>query len=255
MTDSRLVQELETALDEGEIIVHFQPQVDLSTNRTVSVESLCRWLHPDLGLLLPYAFIPIAEQSGLIARLGDYMIAESIAAATAWHDAGTSIGIAVNVSPLQLGLEGFGSELVAAVAAAHLDPTLVTLEITDTVPIEDLGGATSVLAPLREAGMVVAIDDYGAGYSSLSRLADLGAGELKIDRSLLQSDSELTARHLSDVVEFAHERSIRVVAEGVERAEHLQLARDLGCDRAQGFLLGRPVSQRDITSRLERELV
>ena len=255
MTDSRLVRELETALDSGEIMVLYQPQVDLATNRTVAVESLCRWLHPDLGLLLPYAFIPIAEQSGLIGRLGEYMIEESVAAAAAWHRAGTPIGVAVNVSPLQLALPDFGCDLIDMVAAAGLDPTRVTLEITETVPIENLASATSALAPLRDAGMVVAIDDYGAGYSSLSRLDDLGAGELKIDRSLLQSESEATARHLSDVVEFAHDRSIRVVAEGVERAEHLQLARDLGCDRAQGFLLGRPVSQRDITSRLAKEIV
>lgn len=249
------MRELEASLRSGDILVQFQPQVDIRSNRTVAVEALCRWLHPDLGLLLPYAFIPLAEESGLIGRLGDLMVTESIAAARRWQELGTPVGIAINVSPTQLAIPDFGAGLLDALATADLDPWNVTLEITETEPIEDLAASMSTLAPLRHAGVVVAIDDYGAGHSSLSRLDDLGAGELKIDRSLLQNDSATTTRHLADVVVYAHERSIRVVAEGIERPEHLDRARDLGCDRAQGFLLGRPMSQREITSRLASEKV
>jgi EAL domain-containing protein (putative c-di-GMP-specific phosphodiesterase class I) len=254
MNDSRLARELATALDSGEIILLFQPQVDLATGRTVAVEALCRWLHPELGILLPYAFIPVAEEGGLIGRVGELVIAEGLAAASDWRDAGHEIGIAINVSPSQLTIPTFGAALSEAVRASGLDPASITLEITETFPIEDVVGATANLDPLRAEGMVIAIDDYGAGYSSLSRLDDLGAGELKIDRSLLQSESPATAGHLSDVVAYAHDRSIRVVAEGVERPAHLDRARELACDRAQGFLLGSPMSQREISKRLTAEL-
>jgi EAL domain-containing protein (putative c-di-GMP-specific phosphodiesterase class I) len=255
MTNSRLARELAAALDNGEVILLYQPQIDLATGRTVAVEALCRWLHPELGLLLPYAFIPVAEESRLIGRIGEFVIVESLAAAASWRDAGLDVGIAINVSPSQLTSSSFGPRLADAVHESRLDPTTVTLEITETVAIENLFGATSNLDPLRAAGMVVAIDDYGAGYSSLSRLDDLGAGELKIDRTLLQSESPTNATHLTDVVAYAHERSIRVVAEGVERPEHLDRARQLGCDRAQGFLLGRPASQREISKSLLAERV
>lgn len=250
MVDTRLGAELRTAVDRGELIASFQPQFDLASKRIVAVEALCRWLHPELGLLMPYAFIPIAEASDLIHSIGHFMVDEASAALTEWQAAGITVGVAVNVSPVQLTSTDIVDHLSALVRDTGVDPTGITLEITETSPILDLATAWQRLDALRELGVAISIDDYGTGHSSLSRLDDLKADELKIDQSLVKSDSPEVHHHLGDVVKYAHDRGIRVVAEGVETLAQLERVTSLGCDRAQGFLLGQPMSKRELEKLL-----
>jgi len=246
MADTRLQSELAGAVERGELIAVFQPQFDLATNRIVAVETLCRWVHPELGLLMPYAFIPIAEATDLIHSIGRFILDEACSAAREWQAAGLDLAVAVNVSPVQLTSDDIVDHVVELVRRLELTPKGITLEITETSPILDLEAAAGRLKVLRRLGLGISIDDYGTGHSSLTRLDALDADELKIDQSLVKSGSGEVFAHLQGVVTYAHERRIRVVAEGVETAEQLARVTELGCDRAQGFLLGRPVSRREV---------
>ena len=248
MPESRLATELAGAIDRGELILLFQPQIDIATGSVVGVEALCRWIHPDFGLLLPYAFIPIAESSGLIASIGEFVIEESCAALQDWDIEGITLELALNVSPLQLTLPRFAQHLFDTIDSFSIEPSRLTVEITENEPISDIHAAIAVLHTLNDAGITVSVDDYGVGHSSLSRLDDLPARELKLDNSLVRDETAENFQHLVDVIAFAHERSVRVVAEGIETKEQLERARALGCDRGQGFLLGKPMSARQITS-------
>ena len=246
LAESRLATELSGAIDRGEIILLFQPQVDLASGKVVAVEALCRWIHQDFGLLLPYAFIPVAEASGQISRIGEFVIEEACAALQDWDIEGIALEMAINVSPLQLALPRFAQHLFDTVDRFEIDPSRLTVEITENEPITDIHAALAALHTLNDAGVVISVDDYGAGHSSLSRLDDLPARELKLDQSLVTDESTENYKHLVDVIAFAHERSVRVVAEGIETKAQLERARELGCDRGQGFLLGRPMSGRQI---------
>jgi EAL domain-containing protein (putative c-di-GMP-specific phosphodiesterase class I) len=253
--DSRFANELREAVQRGDLIAAFQPQFDLETNRIVSVEVLCRWLHPELGLLMPYAFIPLAESSDLIHAIGRFMTHEACTAVAAWRAAGQRVTVSINVSPVQLGSDEFVENLFAEMAAAGVIPSDIVLEITETTPILDLEPAQARLRTLQNAGVAISVDDYGIGHSSLFRLELLRADELKIDQSLVKSESTEVRAHMAGVIEFAHARGIRVVAEGVETAKQLDAVTALGCDRAQGFLLARPMSQRELAQRFDQMVV
>ena len=250
--DSRLENELRRAVDNGELIAAFQPQFDLATDRIVSVEVLCRWLHPELGLLMPYAFIPIAESSDIIHAIGHFMIDEACSALAAWQQTGHSVSVSINVSPVQLGSDDVVDHLLAAIARTGVAPNGIVLEITETSPILDLDTARERLRTLSATGIMISVDDYGIGHSSLERVEELGAHELKLDQSLVKSEATDVRHHIAEVVAFAHGRGIRVVAEGVETTEQLAFITTVGCDRAQGFLLARPMSQRDLMERLDQ---
>ncbi|WP_161972365.1 EAL domain-containing protein [Glaciihabitans arcticus] len=250
MVDTRLETELRGAVERGELISAFQPQFDLATNRIAGVETLCRWRHPELGLLMPYAFIPIAEASDLIHEIGRFMLDEACDAAGEWQASGKKVCVAVNVSPVQLTSDDIVDHVIELVRRLEIAPDGITLEITETSPILDLEAAAGRLKVLRRLGLCISIDDYGTGHSSLSRLDALDANELKIDQSLVKSNSAEVLAHLEGVVKYAHERGIGVVAEGVETEEQLARVKTLGCDRAQGFLLGRPMSKRDLDKLL-----
>lgn len=250
--DSRLANELRRAVEQGELIAAFQPQYDLATEHIVSVEVLCRWLHPELGLLMPYAFIPIAESSDLIHSIGHFMIDEACSALMAWHEAGHSASVSINVSPVQLASDELVDHLLATIARTGAAPGDIVLEITETSPILDLGAARERLRTLSATGVLISIDDYGIGHSSLERVEQLGARELKLDQSLVKSEATEVRNHIAEVVAFAHARGIRVVAEGVETAEQRAFITTVGCDRAQGFLLAHPMSQRDLVRLMDQ---
>ena len=251
-SDSRLAAELRRSVEHGELIAAFQPQFDLATDRIVSVEVLCRWLHPELGQLMPYAFIPIAESSDLIHLIGHFMIDEACTALAAWQQAGHSASVSINVSPVQLGSDDLVDHLLAAIARTGVAPGGIVLEITETSPILDLETARGRLRTLSETGIMISVDDYGIGHSSLTRVEQLGARELKLDQSLVKSEATEVRNHIAEVVAFAHERGIRVVAEGVETAEQRAFITTVGCDRAQGFLLAHPMSQRDLVRLMDQ---
>jgi EAL domain-containing protein (putative c-di-GMP-specific phosphodiesterase class I) len=244
--EERLVTDLIGAVERGEIVAHYQPQVDLTTNRIVAAEALARWRHPELGVIGPAVFIPIAEENALIHSLGRFMIEQVLETVASWNSRGIDLEVSVNVSANQLTTLEFFDLLDADLARLELTPGAVTIEITESYPILDTPSIALRLDALRSRGLGISIDDYGVGYSSLQQLERMPATELKIDQSLVQDESVQSLALMTAVVELAHWRGLRVVAEGVETEAQLDRMRELSCDRAQGYLLGRPMPQNEL---------
>ena len=250
MRRAHVVFRLQDAVRNSEIVAYYQPQIDLLSGEIVGVEALSRWRHPTLGLLSPESFIADAEESGMIHEIGAFMLDDGCRYAADWQRDGYDIEVAVNVSASQLDSDAFFDRLTHNVAALSLRAQSITVEITESRAIADRADAAARLRVLRELGVDVSIDDFGTGHSSMEQLLGLPASEVKIDKSLLHGNLDDSETIMRDLVELAHSRGLRVVAEGIETAEHLELARDMGCDRAQGYLLGRPSPASEITQML-----
>jgi diguanylate cyclase (GGDEF)-like protein len=247
-------RELRRAIDQKELFLEYQPIMTLPHRKIERVEALLRWKNERLGLVRPDRFIPIAEESGQINKIGAWVIEEASRQGCLWSDAlKRPLRVAVNVSPRQLRTPGF-AELVAGTVqriSANREHFRFEVEITESAVMDNINHAVAVLEILKAAGITVSIDDFGTGHSSLSRLRALPIDSLKIDRSFvhdLETDANAEAVAKS-IVALAHSLGLRVVAEGVETDGQLELLSQLGCDMAQGFLLGRPMSA-DQLSRL-----
>jgi EAL domain-containing protein (putative c-di-GMP-specific phosphodiesterase class I) len=246
----QLGSDLHGAVERGEIVAHYQPQVAVDTCRIVSAEALSRWAHPRLGIVFPDTFIPLAEEHHLIDEIGDYMLKIGCEAAAEWQKRAIPIEVAVNVSPLQLRDPSFAKHFIREVRASELDPQLLTLEVTETTAIMDVATVAERLDWLRGVGVTISVDDLGVGHSSVQQILDLRATELKIDKSLVQDESVAAQTLLAAVVTFAREKGLRVVAEGIETEAQFTRVRELRCDRAQGYLLGRPMPRDEFDSML-----
>lgn len=222
------------AVRRGEISAWFQPQIDLRDSRVVAAEALCRWMHPVRGLVPPSEFIPAAEESGLIEEIGVFMARQSCLAIERWR-----IDISVNVSPVQLETAAFTKWLEHQLRGVSTGTNALTIEVTEEQPLRNVTAVVRRLDRLLALGVGVAIDDFGAGQSSLKQLRRLHATELKIDRSLVVDENAETL--IADAVVAARASGVRTVAEGIETREQLERITRLGCDRAQGYLLGRPM--------------
>ncbi|TFC85278.1 bifunctional diguanylate cyclase/phosphodiesterase [Cryobacterium sp. TMT3-29-2] len=231
--------------------LHYQPQMDLSSGDCSAVEALLRWTDPVLGAVSPAEFIPIMELSGDIHRIGQRVINEACAQARVWLDAGTPRRIAVNVSPLQLAARTIVPELVSALHRHAVPAHLIEVEITEGAAITDLPRAIGQLQQLREAGISIALDDYGTGFSSLALLRSLPLTTVKIDKTFVDNidSSPSDALLVGGIIDTAHAIGLTVTAEGVERQSQLQLLRDLRCDTVQGYLISRPVAPEDLPQR------
>lgn len=245
-----MVETLSTAIERHQIVPYFQPQVDVATKRIVAVEALARWDHPQHGLLPPEVFIPAAQHHGMIDDLGILMVDAAARAAVSWIDAGYPIQVSVNVSATQLTGHRLTSWLRFLLERSALPAESLIIEITETNQFDDLPDVVGRLNELRELGLGIAIDDFGAGFSSFARIEQLPATELKIDLSLIQDESDDGYATLIEIMEYAHGRGIRVVAEGVETEEQARRVEALRCQRAQGFLYGRPVPEPEFTRML-----
>lgn len=252
MEGSQLLSELRGAVQRGEIIAHFQPQVDLRSRRIVAAEALARWEHPTRGMIAPSVFIPMAEESGAIDEIGDHMIELACDAALSWQQAGHDVEVAVNVSATQLRDHEFARRVLSTVESHALDPRLLTIEVTESTEIIDVSAVAERLDWLRSVGMTISVDDFGTGHSSVEQVLDLRASELKIDQSLTQDEGASARTLLGAVITFAHDKGLRVVAEGIETEAQLEQIVDLHCDRAQGYLLGRPVARSEFDELLAR---
>ena len=235
---------LRHALDRGELKMLYQPQVELSTGRITGAEALIRWYHPERGLIVPPAFIPIAEQTGLIVPIGAWVVEESCRQAAKWAaTADRDLSVSVNVSPRQLATGDFPQVVEQALEASGLDPRLLCLEITESAVLADPEAATVALERLKALGVRLAIDDFGIGYSSLAQLkALLPVDTIKIDKSFvdgLNNNSEDTAI-VDAVLRLAAGLNLSAVAEGVETAEQVEALIALGCTLSQGFHFARP---------------
>jgi diguanylate cyclase (GGDEF)-like protein/PAS domain S-box-containing protein len=237
--------ELRRGLERGEVVPYFQPIVDLSSGRVIGYEVLARWLHPDRGLLPPGDFLPLAEETGLLVELGARMLRDSLAQLAHWRAAGYPFAdctLSVNVGTRQLVDPKFYDMVVEALAETGIDAESLWLEITETALLSDVKSATVALRDLRSLGLHLSVDDFGTGYSSLTYLKRFPIEAIKIDKSFvvgLGIESEDTSI-VEAVVRLGQALGLTVVAEGVESPLQLSRLRDLGCDRGQGYLFGRP---------------
>jgi EAL domain-containing protein (putative c-di-GMP-specific phosphodiesterase class I) len=249
-----LAAELRTAMDNEELVVYFQPQLDLRTNTVVGCEALVRWLHPTRGLLPPSEFVMVAEHSGLVRQFALYVLDRAIAECARWHRDGKQVTVAVNLSARNL-LDRQLTADVARVLHRHgVRPEHLVLEITETTMMSELEVVEDVLASLRRLGVALSVDDFGTGYSSLALLQRVAINEVKIDRSFVQNmlveSSDLAI--VRATVELAHSLGLRVVAEGVESAALRDALAALNCDLAQGYHLGRAVPAAEIRLDVEQ---
>ncbi|MBX7161429.1 MAG: EAL domain-containing protein, partial [Acidimicrobiia bacterium] len=238
------VNALRRALDTGELRLHYQPEVDLSTGLWLGFEALLRWERPDHGLVLPEHFVPVAEDSGLIVPIGAWVLREAAMQLRAWQDQrpGFGLTIAVNISARQLADPALPNEVAAAIATAGIDPRRLKLEITESVIMEDVAWSQSVLEALRSLGVRLVVDDFGTGYSSLSYLRQFPVDQLKIDRSFVSGvDADAGNWAIVEaVISMSRALGLAVTAEGVETPEEAAALLSLGCTTGQGYLFARP---------------
>jgi diguanylate cyclase (GGDEF)-like protein/PAS domain S-box-containing protein len=242
---SRLEMEthLRHALDRQELTLFYQPVFTAAGNRLTAYEALSRWPHPTLGLLAPNQFIPLAEETGLIIQLGEWVLREACRQCRCWQDHGKPrVRVAVNVSPLQFARADFVDTVLAVLHDTNLPGSLLDLELTESIVMRDIDSAIEKMASLRRHGVRISVDDFGTGYSSLSYLPRLPIDILKIDRCFvaLIGENEAAVRLIHGMISLAHSIGKRVIVEGVETPAQLEILRNLGCDEVQGFLLGRP---------------
>ena len=249
--------DLQRALRDGEFRLQYQPLVHLDTGEIGGVEALIRWHSPSRGLVSPIDFIPIAEESGLIVDIGQWVLETSAAQVAAWRRKFPDLMLNVNVSGHQLSHPRFADNVMRALAVAGLPSSAVTLELTESVLMSDPDNAVRALGSLRELGVQLSIDDFGTGYSSLAYLRELPVDELKIDRAFI-ARAELTDEDLAlvrTIVELGHILGLRVVAEGIENAAQLDALRRLGCSLGQGYHLCRPRDAAELPEILARRAI
>jgi diguanylate cyclase (GGDEF)-like protein len=244
---------LRRGIEDGELVLHYQPKLALATGRVEGVEALVRWQHPERGLLYPDAFIELAESAGLMGRLTDAVVDRALKQARLWAEQDRELTVAVNVSPSNLVDESFPDTIADLLVAHGVPARSLVLEVTESLLMQDRARAERVLGRLREQGVGLAIDDYGTGYSSLAYLAELPAvTELKLDRTFVagMTASWRAESIVISTLQLARALGLVLVAEGAEDQETVDLLASLGCDVVQGYHLSRPLP----TEQLERWL-
>lgn len=246
---------LREALRRDEFVLHYQPQFDVESGRLAGFEALLRWHRGGKTWLNPDVFIEPAETTGLIVPIGDFVLATAAAQLRHWHGLGhTEMKVSVNVSAVQLQQWDFVPKVAAILWHTKLDPASLELEITESVALDGNSDAQHVVATLKKMGIAIALDDFGTRYSSLRYLRDFSPDRLKIDRSFV---AMLKARHdganfVQALIDLGTSLNVKVTAEGVETGEQLQMLQKSGCDRVQGFLLGKPMNAADTETFLAR---
>ncbi|MBV7561048.1 bifunctional diguanylate cyclase/phosphodiesterase [Pseudomonas sp. sia0905] len=244
-----LIAGMRHAIENGELRVHYQPLHCLSSNRLIGVEALVRWQHPQRGLVPPGEFIPIAEDSGMIAAIDAWVLEHACRQMVAWRSEGQSPQfVAVNVSSRLFSRGELDQRVAQVLASTGLPAGCLELEVTESAVMDDPDQAQALLERLRSLGVRLAIDDFGTGYSSLARLKRLPVHKLKLDQSFVAGlpDDKDDLAITRAVIALAHSMEMKVLAEGVERAEQLERLRQLGCDYVQGYFIGRPVAAQDL---------
>jgi len=239
-----LLGDLRRALDRGELILHYQPQLSISTGDIVGAEALVRWQHPEHGLVFPDEFIPVAEHTGLIGRLTRHVLDTALAQARTWSDAGRPLPVSVNLSARNLLDQDLPGQVAALLSAHGVPPELLTLEVTESALMTEPARAQKVLEQLSALGIRISIDDFGAGYTSLGQLKNLPVNELKIDRSFVMTmiQDPNNALIVQSLINLGHDLGFTLVAEGVETEQIITTLAGFGCDVAQGYHLSRPIT-------------
>ena len=250
-----LSSDLQRALAENEFAVEFQPVVELATSRVTGVEALVRWWRGSV-FVPPEEFIGPAEESGLMVPLGNWVLREACQQVARWRESDWEIGLSVNLRPREIAAPRFVESVAAALDESGLPPHALTLEVQEEVLVEDADQIIERLSALRDLGVRLAIDDFGTGYASLAYLRQLPVDIIKIDPSFvagLGRDETLTLLTRT-IVRLGHDLGLIVVAEGIERPEQLELLREMGCPRGQGFLVARPMAAGRIESLVRTSL-
>jgi EAL domain-containing protein (putative c-di-GMP-specific phosphodiesterase class I) len=242
----RLANDLRRALDNEELVLHYQPLVELASGRIRGAEALVRWNHPDLGMLPPDEFISVAEKTGLIVPLGLFVLRRACEQYAALRDKAAPDGdftMSVNLSGVQLSCTTLADDIAAILRETNVPPHALKLEITETAAMTSPDHARELFTKLRQQGITIAIDDFGTGYSSLSHLHSFPVDTLKIDRSFVSGLAEAhnTTPIIRAVVALGHSLGMSIIAEGVEGADQRELLSGLRCEYGQGFFFSRPV--------------
>ena len=242
--DKLIESDIRAALSDGSLSIAYQPQFDCSTREIVSAEALLRWNHPVLGQIMPSRFVPVAERVGLIGLFGDWVLEEVVKCIARLHAQGTPLTLAINVSPVQLKQGGYSRKVKAALRRYNVPAHLLELEITESAAMTDCWESVRSLTELRNAGVTIAIDDFGVGYSNLARLVRLPIDRVKIDKSLIDNlvDHIETQLLVKTIIDMSNGLGVEVLAEGIEAQSQLDLLVSFGCCYGQGFLVSRPIS-------------
>ncbi len=247
---------LRFAVERGELVLHYQPQFDLNSGEIVGAEALVRWNHPQHGMVLPGRFIPVAEESGLIVPIGDWVLREACRQAAAWRRAGRAgMVVAVNLSAAQFTHGRLDKSVIGALEEAGIDPSMLELELTESILIRDTEATLATVKRLKSLGVRLSIDDFGTGYSSLSYLKRFEVDKLKIDQSFIRAlaiDPQ-DAAIVRSIIQMARSLGLRTIAEGVEHESLLQYLRAYHCDEAQGYHFGHPMPAQDFAGYLSRD--
>jgi predicted signal transduction protein with EAL and GGDEF domain len=255
--DRRLLeQDLRYALARHQFKLVYQPQIDINSGDITGFEALVRWEHPDRGLVSPAAFIPVAEESGLILQIGDWVLRTACQEAASWT---APLSIAVNVSAVQLHAASFSRLVHEILVQTGLSPTRLEIEITETALVRDMARAITTLRQIRALGVRIAMDDFGTGYSSLANLSAFPFSKIKVDQSFVRAvdSNNQSATIVRAVLGLGHGLGVPVMAEGVERPEELEFLRREICEGAQGYLISRPAdiaAFADVTGGQKRQL-
>jgi EAL domain-containing protein (putative c-di-GMP-specific phosphodiesterase class I) len=245
---------LRQALERSEFLLYYQPQIDLSSGEVVGAEALLRWNRAGVGIVGPGEFIPVAEETGMIVPIGEWILWSACSQANLWQESENAVRVSVNLSARQFREPGFVRTIANVLEETRLDPALLELELTESVLMEDVDGAIAKAQDLRAMGVLLSIDDFGTGYSSMTYLKRFPINEIKIDRSFVgeipanADDAAITTA----IVAMARGLNVEVVAEGVETQEQLDFLTALGCHRAQGYYIGRAVPAADFEERLRQ---
>src|SRR5437016_3670317 len=242
-----LVVELRSAMRRNELDLHYQPKRHLRSGLMTRAEVLVRWQHPERGLLLPVSFIPIAERTGLIKPMTEWILDHALGQMRAWHDTGAPVHLAVNVSAKSLQEQTLPTRVQALLDKWKIDPRFLKIEITESSIMADPAHALAIMSMLQSMGVRLSVDDFGTGYSSLTHLRELPIDEIKIDKSFVigMSTSDADAAIVRTVIDLAHNLGKQVCAEGVEDPDTLRRLKDMGCDLAQGYWISRPAKAED----------
>jgi EAL domain-containing protein (putative c-di-GMP-specific phosphodiesterase class I) len=248
----RLDHAMRLALGRNQFRLHYQPQVDIASGRVQGAEALIRWTDPELGEISPGEFIPVAEESGFIIEIGDWVLQQAVAQAADWQARGLDLVVSVNVSTLQFQQPGFVEGVAQVLRTARLPAAKLELELTESMLVHDAADALLRLNALAELGVKLAIDDFGTGYSSLSYLKRLPVSRLKIDRSFVDGlpDDESDASIVQAIIHMGRALRLQIVAEGVETEAQRRFLKKAGCEQFQGFLYARALDARSFEARL-----
>ena len=254
----KLISDLRRAIQEDQLVLHYQPKVDLDSGRIVGAEALMRWHHPSRGMIPPDVFIPLAESSGLIVEMGRWAINKACDDCFAWNDLGfPDISVAVNISPIQFKRGDIERLVQKALLRTQLTPWNLELEMTESLLIDDFKELKEVLVTLKRIGVSFSIDDFGTGYSNLGYLKQFNVDSLKIDQSFIQRihENQQDVAIVGAIIQMAQNLSLKTIAEGIEEERTAKLLKEMGCDQAQGYFWSKPAVEEEFRRILLREKV